>query len=141
MEFPHFNYAFFNSDESPSSGQFKKKALLHGMCLFHAAVPFSFIHPSKAEVSHAVAEFLEVERRLLLDGGIRNILPLLLYDALAFFLRRLLRVVLQVFLQGHQGVRQTTVLDLAALTEAHEAVARASRAVARGAEARHIAEV
>jgi len=41
VEFPHFNYDFVNSDESPSFDQFKKKALLHGTNTFHAAAPFS----------------------------------------------------------------------------------------------------
>ena len=118
----------------------KKQALLHGTNTFHAAAPF-FLHLSKTEVPHAVAKLLEIARRLLLDGRVRDLLPLCMDHALALLPRRLFRVVLQVFLQGHQGVRQTAVLDLTALAETHEAVARAACAVARRAEARHIAEI
>ena len=43
-------------------------------------------------------------------------------------------VILQVFFQGHQGVWQTAVLDLAGLTKRHEPVSCPSLTVTGGAK-------
>lgn len=88
----------------------------------------------EAEVTLAVFDLVEIVDSSLAAFGIRNIFKFTADHSFTEFLCFGRSVVFEVFLQCHEGVRVTAVLDLSYLAKSHEAVACTSLSVAGCAE-------